>query len=55
MLFYLFFDRILLDDWPFGALMCNLMPFAQVTSVYVSAFTMVAIALDRYQVKQTNK
>ncbi|XP_042214080.1 uncharacterized protein LOC121860779 [Homarus americanus] len=42
--------RVLLDDWPFGGLMCSMVPFVQVISVYVSAFTMVAIALDRYQV-----
>ncbi|XP_064088385.1 LOW QUALITY PROTEIN: uncharacterized protein LOC135202858 [Macrobrachium nipponense] len=42
--------RVLLDDWPFGSFMCSMVPFVQVTSVYVSAFTMVAIALDRYQV-----
>lgn len=42
--------RVLLDDWPFGGFMCSVVPFVQATSVYVSAFTMVAIALDRYQV-----
>ncbi|CAL4098090.1 unnamed protein product, partial [Meganyctiphanes norvegica] len=42
--------RVLLDDWPFGGFMCSMVPCVQVMSVYVSAFTMVAIALDRYQV-----
>ena len=43
-------SRVLLDDWPFGGFMCSVVPYVQVCAVYVSAFTMVAIALDRYQV-----
>ncbi|XP_037091213.1 probable G-protein coupled receptor 83 [Pollicipes pollicipes] len=43
-------SRILLDDWPFGGFMCSVVPYVQVCAVYVSAFTMAAIALDRYQV-----
>lgn len=41
--------RILLDNWPFGSALCKLVPFVQVTSVYVSTFSMTVIAIDRYQ------
>ncbi|XP_076372830.1 G-protein coupled receptor 83-like [Tachypleus tridentatus] len=41
--------RLLLPNWPFGQVMCGLLPFVQVTSVYVSSFTMVVIAFDRYR------
>nr|XP_027194317.1 neuropeptide Y receptor type 1-like [Dermatophagoides pteronyssinus] len=41
--------RILLNDWPFGSLLCILVPLIQVTSVYVSTLTMTIIAIDRYQ------
>ena len=43
----------MLDDWPFGAFMCSLVPFTQSVSVFVSSFTMTAIAVDRYQVIST--
>ncbi|GFU38258.1 substance-K receptor [Nephila pilipes] len=42
--------RILLDDWPFGSFMCSFVPLVQVTSVYVSTFTMTCIAVDRYRI-----
>lgn len=42
--------RVLLNDWPFGSFMCSFMPLVQATSVYVSTFTMMFIALDRYRV-----
>ena len=38
----------MLDDWPFGGLMCSLVPFTQSVSVFVSSYTMTAIAVDRY-------
>lgn len=41
--------RLLLDDWPFGDLLCHVVPFVQATSVYVSTLTMTFIAIDRYQ------
>ncbi|XP_013780259.1 probable G-protein coupled receptor 83 [Limulus polyphemus] len=41
--------RLLLPNWPFGQVMCGLLPFVQVTTVYVSSFTMVCIAIDRYR------
>jgi hypothetical protein len=45
-----FLARLLLDDWPFGTVLCKLGPFIQATSVYVSTFSMTIIAIDRYQV-----
>ncbi|XP_054162420.1 G-protein coupled receptor 83-like [Oppia nitens] len=40
---------ILLTDWIFGQWMCFLVPFIQACCVYVSAFTMVVIAVNRWQ------
>ncbi|KAK8772071.1 prolactin-releasing peptide receptor-like isoform X2 [Amblyomma americanum] len=34
--------------WPLGAALCRLVPFAQGVSVYVSSFTLTAIAVDRF-------
>lgn len=42
--------RLLLDDWPFGSVLCKLGPFIQAISVYVSTISMTIIAIDRYQV-----
>ena len=41
--------RLLLDNWPFGLFLCKVVPFIQVTSVYVSTFSMTIIAINRYQ------
>ena len=41
--------RLMLDDWPFGGFMCSIVPFTQSVSVFVSSYTMTAIAIDRYQ------
>ena len=35
-------------SWPFGAFLCPVVPYAQSVSVFLSAFTLVAISLDRY-------
>jgi len=42
--------RTLLDNWPFGDILCKLLPFATSVSVYVSVFSMTVIAWDRYNV-----
>ena len=42
--------RIVLEQWPFGQAMCVVVNMALMVSVYVSTFTLTAIALDRYQV-----
>ncbi|XP_022087964.1 probable G-protein coupled receptor 83 [Acanthaster planci] len=36
-------------DWPFGEVMCHLVEFMKMTSVYVSTLMLTAIALDRHQ------
>ncbi len=40
--------RNLLDHWPFGYVMCILVNFTLMSSVYASTFTMAAIAIDRW-------
>ena len=47
--------RILVNNWPFSLLMCKLLPFIQVTSIYVSTFTMTIIAVNRYQALKSSK
>lgn len=38
-----------MDNWPFGEILCKLVPFVQALSVYVSVLSMTMIAIDRYQ------
>ena len=40
--------RNLMDQWIFGQFMCAFINFILMVSVYVSTFTMMAIAIDRY-------
>lgn len=42
--------RNVLDEWPFGDFFCHLVNFSLMISVYVSTFTLTAIALDRQYV-----
>ncbi|XP_052773567.1 G-protein coupled receptor 83-like [Mya arenaria] len=42
--------RNLIENWPFGSVMCHLMNFSLMVSSYVSTFTLLGIALDRQQV-----
>lgn len=39
----------ILEYWPFGIIMCGLVNYSQVVSVLVSAYTLVALAADRYR------
>ncbi|GAU93963.1 hypothetical protein RvY_05813-2 [Ramazzottius varieornatus] len=39
--------RVLSEEWPFGSLMCSVIPFIQVAAVYSASWTMVCIAVDR--------
>lgn len=43
-----FFSILLLQYWPFGSLLCHLVNYSQTVSVLVSAYTLVAISIDRY-------
>ncbi|XP_014678140.1 PREDICTED: neuropeptide Y receptor-like [Priapulus caudatus] len=38
----------LLDYWPFGDALCPVVGYVQAVSVFLSAYTMVAISLDRF-------
>ncbi|XP_037083902.1 RYamide receptor-like [Pollicipes pollicipes] len=40
---------ILLQHWPFGSVMCWLVSFSQAVTVFVSAFSLIAISVDRYR------
>lgn len=46
---FTFVSQLLLDYWPFGSIMCGLVQSSQVVSVLVSAYTLVALAADRYR------
>ncbi|CAG0897849.1 unnamed protein product [Darwinula stevensoni] len=43
-----FASALILQYWPFGWEMCGIVSFSQAVSVFVSAYTMVAISVDRY-------
>ncbi|XP_075216762.1 RYamide receptor-like [Lycorma delicatula] len=43
-----FVPTLLLQYWPFGATLCKTFSFSQVAAVLVSAYTLVAISMDRY-------
>lgn len=43
-----FVSILLLGYWPFGAIMCHVVNYSQAVSVLVSAYTLVAISVDRY-------
>ena len=41
--------RFVSRDWPFGSIICTMMPFIQSVSVYCSSWTMMIIAFERYR------
>ncbi|XP_028026002.1 RYamide receptor-like [Bombyx mandarina] len=43
-----FVSMLVLRYWPFGAVMCKVVNFSQAVSVLVSAYTLLAISIDRY-------
>lgn len=43
-----FVSNLLLQYWPFGAAMCVIVSYAQAVSVFVSAYTLISISIDRY-------
>ena len=45
---FTFIANLLMQFWPFGSIMCPIVSYAQAVAVFISAFTMVAISLDRY-------
>lgn len=46
---FTFVSQLLLNHWPFGSVLCKLVNYSQVVSVLVSAYTLVALAADRYR------
>ena len=46
---FTFVTSVLIHYWPFGAAMCPIVPLAQSVTVFLSAFTLVAISIDRYR------
>ncbi|XP_077288085.1 RYamide receptor-like [Arctopsyche grandis] len=44
-----FVSSLILYYWPFGSVLCRLVNYSQVVSVLVSAYTLVALAADRYR------
>nr|ALM88315.1 neuropeptide receptor A19 [Chilo suppressalis] len=45
-----FMSMLVLRYWPFGAIMCKVVNYSQAVSVLVSAYTLLAISIDRYMV-----
>ena len=45
---FTFIANLLVQYWPFGSIMCPVINYAQVVTVFLSAFTLVAISLDRF-------
>lgn len=43
-----FVSMLVLRYWPFGAIMCKVVNYSQAVSVLVSAYTLLAISIDRY-------
>lgn len=43
-----FVSNLLLQYWPFGEIMCIVVSYAQAVSVFISAYTLIAISVDRY-------
>lgn len=43
-----FVSNLLLQYWPFGAIMCVVVSYSQAVSVFISAYTLIAISIDRY-------
>ena len=43
-----FVPMLILKYWPFGSIMCKMVNYSQAVSVLVSAYTLLAISVDRY-------
>lgn len=44
---FTFISMYILQYWPFGAILCRVVNYSQAVSVFVSAYTLVAISVDR--------
>ena len=45
---FTFVSNLILQYWPFGSIMCLVVSYAQAVSVFISAYTLIAISIDRY-------
>lgn len=45
---FTFIANLVINSWPFGYMLCPVVTFLQVVTVFMSSFTLVAISLDRY-------
>ncbi|XP_030284892.1 endothelin receptor type B [Sparus aurata] len=41
--------RLMAEDWPFGVVLCKLVPFLQKTSVGITTLSLCALSVDRYR------
>nr|XP_046259495.1 endothelin receptor type B-like [Scatophagus argus] len=41
--------RLMAEDWPFGVVLCKLVPFIQKTSVGITVLSLCALSVDRYR------
>ncbi|CAG2175289.1 unnamed protein product, partial [Oppiella nova] len=46
---FTFVSNLLLQYWPFGPFMCVIVCYSQAVTVFVSAYTLIAISIDRYR------
>ncbi|XP_039527372.1 endothelin receptor type B [Pimephales promelas] len=43
-------QQLLAEDWPFGVLICKLLPFIQKASVGITVLSLCALSIDRYRI-----
>lgn len=48
----MFLLQLMAEDWPFGVVLCKLVPFLQKTSVGITVLSLCALSVDRYGRKQ---
>ena len=46
---FTFVANVLLQHWPFGGALCPLIGYAQAVAVFLGAFTLVGISVDRHR------
>ena len=46
---FTFVANVLLQHWPFGGALCPLVGYAQAVAVFLGAFTLVGISIDRHR------
>ena len=45
---FTFVADLMLHYWPFGSFMCVIVGYSQAVTVFISAYTLIAISIDRY-------